>query len=169
MELLRHLTEIGIPWAIATSGSHRSAGPGLALLEIAGDTVVITHDEVPFAKPDPHLFLTAAERLGVNIQNAIVVGDSVWDMLAAPTECLLRRDPRLAVGQEHHVAGQDQGLLHHRVTLLAAALNGLLCRTSGSLGTLGHRNERGGVQTLNMTRGRGGGTAEPTPLRSTRP
>jgi len=82
-ELLSHLTESGIPWAIATSGSRRSTAPGLALLEITSDDIVVTHDEVPFAKPDPHLFLAAAERLGVPIQNTIVVGDSVWDMLAA--------------------------------------------------------------------------------------
>ena len=82
-ELLRHLSQSGIPWAIATSGSDRSAGPALKMLEIPQDAVVVTRDQVPFAKPDPHLFLRAAERLRVQIQNAIVVGDSVWDMLAA--------------------------------------------------------------------------------------
>jgi phosphoglycolate phosphatase-like HAD superfamily hydrolase len=44
---------------------------------------IVTRDQVRFAKPDPDLFLTAAERLGVDIQNASIVGDSVWDMLAA--------------------------------------------------------------------------------------
>jgi phosphoglycolate phosphatase-like HAD superfamily hydrolase len=53
------------------------------MLEIPEDAVVVTRDQVPFAKPDPHLFLRAAERLRAQIQNAIVVGDSVWDMLAA--------------------------------------------------------------------------------------
>lgn len=82
-DLLQHLTATGIPWAIATSGSQRTAGPALQLLGIPPNTVVVTRDQVPFAKPDPHLFLKAAERLGVEVQNAIVVGDSVWDMLAA--------------------------------------------------------------------------------------
>ena len=82
-ELLQHLTEIGIPWAIATSGSQRTAGPALQKLGIPEGTVVVTRDQVPFAKPDPHLFLRAAERLNVEAQNSIVVGDSVWDMLAA--------------------------------------------------------------------------------------
>jgi HAD superfamily hydrolase (TIGR01509 family) len=82
-DLLQHLTESGIPWAIATSGSQHSAAPALAMLGIARGTIVVTRDQVPFAKPDPHLFLTAAERLNVDVQNAIVVGDSVWDMLAA--------------------------------------------------------------------------------------
>jgi phosphoglycolate phosphatase-like HAD superfamily hydrolase len=44
---------------------------------------VITRDLVRFAKPDPDLFLTAADRLGMDIHNCIVVGDSVWDLLAA--------------------------------------------------------------------------------------
>lgn len=82
-ELLQHLTEVGIPWAIATSGSQRTAGPALQKLGIPEGTVVVTRDQVPFAKPDPHLFLKAAERLNVEVQNSIVVGDSVWDMLAA--------------------------------------------------------------------------------------
>jgi HAD superfamily hydrolase (TIGR01549 family) len=82
-ELLQHLTASGIPWAIATSGSDRSAGPALKMLAVPKDAVVVTRDQVPFAKPDPHLFLKAAERLHVEVENAIVVGDSVWDMLAA--------------------------------------------------------------------------------------
>jgi phosphoglycolate phosphatase-like HAD superfamily hydrolase len=47
---------------------------------------VITRDVVRYAKPDPDLFIAAAERLGVSIGTAIVVGDSIWDMLAA-TRC----------------------------------------------------------------------------------
>jgi HAD superfamily hydrolase (TIGR01509 family) len=81
--LLQHLSATGIPWAIATSGSQRTAGPALKMLGIPEGTVVVTRDQVPFAKPDPHLFLKAAERLNVEVQNSIVVGDSVWDMLAA--------------------------------------------------------------------------------------
>jgi HAD superfamily hydrolase (TIGR01549 family) len=82
-DLLQHLSATGIPWAIATSGSQRTAGPALQMLGIPDGTVVVTRDQVPFAKPDPHLFLKAAERLNVEAQNSIVVGDSVWDMLAA--------------------------------------------------------------------------------------
>jgi HAD superfamily hydrolase (TIGR01509 family) len=82
-DLLQHLSATGIPWAIATSGSQRTAGPALKMLGIPEGTVVVTRDQVPFAKPDPHLFLKAAERLNVEVQNSIVVGDSVWDMLAA--------------------------------------------------------------------------------------
>src|SRR5262249_42603476 len=38
---------------------------------------------VAHAKPDPDLFLAAAALLGVEAQAAFVVGDSVWDLLAA--------------------------------------------------------------------------------------
>jgi len=44
---------------------------------------MITRDLVRHAKPDPDLFLAAAAELGVNPRYAMVVGDSVWDLLAA--------------------------------------------------------------------------------------
>jgi phosphoglycolate phosphatase-like HAD superfamily hydrolase len=46
-------------------------------------TPVVTRDQVRHAKPDPDLFLAAAARLGVPAERSTVVGDSVWDMLAA--------------------------------------------------------------------------------------
>jgi HAD superfamily hydrolase (TIGR01549 family) len=81
-DLLDHLTELGVPWAIATSGGRGTATPALDALGIEAP-VVVTREEVPYAKPDPHLFLAAAQRLDVGILESIVVGDSVWDMLAA--------------------------------------------------------------------------------------
>ena len=82
-ELLATLTEHGVPWAIATSGTERYAGLALGLLGLPDDTPMITRDQVRYAKPDPDLFLTAADRIGVDIRDSMVVGDSVWDMLAA--------------------------------------------------------------------------------------
>jgi HAD superfamily hydrolase (TIGR01509 family) len=49
-------------------------------------TPVVTRDQVKYAKPDPDLFLAAAARLDAPIERAIVVGDSIWDVLAA-TRC----------------------------------------------------------------------------------
>ena len=43
----------------------------------------MTRDQVKYAKSDPDLFLASAERLGAPIETAVVVGDSIWDMLAA--------------------------------------------------------------------------------------
>jgi HAD superfamily hydrolase (TIGR01509 family) len=83
-ELLAALTAAGIPWAIATSGRMRTAGPVLEILGVDPAKVpIVTRDMVAYAKPDPDLFLAAAEKLGIEIETATVVGDSIWDMLAA--------------------------------------------------------------------------------------
>jgi phosphoglycolate phosphatase-like HAD superfamily hydrolase len=82
-ELLASLTEHDVPWAIATSGAERYARLGLELLGLPADTPLITRDQVRYAKPDPDLFLTAAATIGVEIADSFVVGDSVWDLLAA--------------------------------------------------------------------------------------
>src|SRR5215470_1078449 len=85
--LLSFLSEAKIPWAIATSGRMETAAVNLAALGVDHhQTPVITRDEVRYAKPDPDLFLAAADRLGAEIERAVVVGDSIWDMLAA-TRC----------------------------------------------------------------------------------
>ena len=83
-DLLTFLTAAGIRWAIATSGRMETAGVNLAALGVDPAQVpVVTRDQVKYAKPDPDLFLAAAERLGAPIETAVVVGDSIWDMLAA--------------------------------------------------------------------------------------
>ena len=92
LELLAYLSRVGVPWAIATSGLLESARPALELLGVGPEVPVITRDQVRHAKPDPDLFLAAAERLGVDIRASVVVGDSVWDLLAA------RRARALGVG-----------------------------------------------------------------------
>src|ERR1700716_2510173 len=61
-DLLTRLTRQKVPWAIATSGSPRTARPSIDLLGIT-PTVVITREDVAHAKPDPDLFLAAADRL----------------------------------------------------------------------------------------------------------
>jgi len=91
-ELLGTLTRQSIPWSIATSGRRATARTAIDLLGVAHGVPVVTRDDVPRAKPDPDLFLFAADRLRVPIENCLVVGDSVWDMLAA------RRARALGVG-----------------------------------------------------------------------
>jgi HAD superfamily hydrolase (TIGR01509 family) len=91
-ELLAYLSRAGVPWAIATSGRRETAAPALEILGVGPDAPVVTRDQVERAKPDPDLFLAAAQRLGVEIGASIVVGDSVWDLLAA------RRARALGVG-----------------------------------------------------------------------
>jgi HAD superfamily hydrolase (TIGR01509 family) len=82
-ELLAALTERGVTWAIATSGLAVAARPALKMLGLPEDTPLVTRDQVRHAKPDPDLFLAAAARVGTDVRSAIVVGDSIWDLLAA--------------------------------------------------------------------------------------
>jgi HAD superfamily hydrolase (TIGR01549 family) len=101
-ELLEYLTRADVPWAIATSGYAESARHTLELLDIPPDVPVVTRDQVQRAKPDPDLFLAAALHLGVDIAESVVVGDSVWDLLAA------RRARALGVGLLSGGYGQDE-------------------------------------------------------------
>jgi len=83
-ELLGWLSHAGVPWAIATSGRMETAAVNLQALGVdPAKSPVVTRDQVKYAKPDPDLFLAAAQRLGAPIETAVVVGDSIWDMLAA--------------------------------------------------------------------------------------
>ena len=56
------------------------------------DTVVVERGDVARAKPEPDLFLECQERLGVEGKDCYVIGDAVWDLLAA------RRAGMLSVG-----------------------------------------------------------------------
>jgi HAD superfamily hydrolase (TIGR01509 family) len=91
-ELLAALTENQVKWAIATSGLAIAARPALDMLGLPADAPLVTRDLVRYAKPDPDLFLAAADTIGVDIGSALVVGDSIWDLLAA------RRAGALGVG-----------------------------------------------------------------------
>jgi phosphoglycolate phosphatase-like HAD superfamily hydrolase len=71
-------------------------------LGVPKDVPVVTRDQVEHAKPDPDLFLAAAGRLGVSVEESIVVGDSVWDLLAA------RRAHALGVGLLSGGYGEDE-------------------------------------------------------------
>jgi HAD superfamily hydrolase (TIGR01509 family) len=101
-ELLGELTARGVPWAIATSGYARTARPALGMLGLPEDTPMVTRDRVRRAKPDPDLFLAGAALLDVDARHAMVVGDSVWDLLAA------RRAGALGIGLLSGGYGRDE-------------------------------------------------------------
>jgi HAD superfamily hydrolase (TIGR01509 family) len=92
VELLRRLRSLGVAYGIATSGRRPEINASLAKLEIPEETVVIERGDVARAKPEPDLFLACQERLGVDVRDCFVVGDAVWDLLAA------RRAGMLSVG-----------------------------------------------------------------------
>ena len=90
--LLRWLREQNVPHGIATSGRHPEIDSSLAALGVPADMVVVDRGDVLRAKPEPDLFLRCQEELGVEIRDCYVVGDAVWDLLAA------RRAGMLGVG-----------------------------------------------------------------------
>jgi len=101
-ELLAFLREEGIPHGIATSGRHPEIDASLQALGVPGEMVVVDRGDVLRAKPEPDLFLACQERLGVAIGDCYVVGDAVWDLLAA------RRAGMLSVGLLTGGYGEDE-------------------------------------------------------------
>jgi HAD superfamily hydrolase (TIGR01509 family) len=101
-ELLSYLTGLSVPWAIATSGRRESAHRTVQVLGLGTEIPLITRDDVKRAKPDPDLFIAAAERIGAQISASVVIGDSVWDLLAA------RRAGALGVGLLSGGYGEDE-------------------------------------------------------------
>jgi HAD superfamily hydrolase (TIGR01549 family) len=91
-ELLKDLSRRSVKWAIATGGDRETVERMIKPLHISAKAPVITGDHVEKAKPDPDVFLMAAQRLGVELTDCIVVGDSVWDILGA------RRAKAIGVG-----------------------------------------------------------------------
>ena len=91
-ELLATLSRLSVPWAIATSGTADRAREAVKILDVGSDVQLITRDDVSHGKPFPDLFLAGAKRLGIDINDCIVVGDSVWDLLSS------RRAHALGVG-----------------------------------------------------------------------
>jgi HAD superfamily hydrolase (TIGR01509 family) len=101
-ELLNVLDAEKVPHAIATSGRLDTARLSLDMLGVSDKLAVVTRDQVRYAKPDPDLFLAAADRLGVPIEQCVVVGDSIWDLLAA------QRARALGVGLLSGGYGQEE-------------------------------------------------------------
>jgi HAD superfamily hydrolase (TIGR01509 family) len=83
VRLLAELRDHGVPYGIATSGRRPEIDKSLEALGVGGDVVVVERGDVRRAKPEPDLFLACAERLGIAPALCYVVGDAVWDLLAA--------------------------------------------------------------------------------------
>jgi HAD superfamily hydrolase (TIGR01509 family) len=102
IELLSELRAGGVVHGIATSGRRPEIDASLAALGVGPDTVVVERGDVARAKPEPDLFLRCGERLGVPPDECYVVGDAVWDLLAA------RRARMLSVGLLSGGYGEDE-------------------------------------------------------------
>jgi HAD superfamily hydrolase (TIGR01549 family) len=102
VELLAELRAAGIPHGIGTSGRRPEIDASLEVLGVGVETVVVARGDVLRAKPEPDLFLACAERLGVEPLDCYVVGDAVWDLLAA------RRARMLSIGLLTGGYGEDE-------------------------------------------------------------
>jgi len=102
VDLLAELREHGVTHGIATSGRRPEIDASIEALGVPPETVVIERGDVDRAKPEPDLFLLCAERLGAAPADCYVVGDAVWDLLAA------RRAGMLSVGLLSGGYGEDE-------------------------------------------------------------
>jgi len=102
VELVRFLRVTRIPFGIATSGRRPEINASLAALGLGQETVVIERGDVARAKPEPDLFLACQQRLGIGVDECYVVGDAVWDLLAA------RRAGMLSIGLLSGGYGEDE-------------------------------------------------------------
>ena len=102
VELIHFLKSNEIPFGIATSGRRPEINTSLDVLGIGDDTVVVERGDVARAKPEPDLFLACQRRLGVATDDCYVVGDAVWDLLAA------RRAGMLSIGLLSGGYGEDE-------------------------------------------------------------
>jgi HAD superfamily hydrolase (TIGR01549 family) len=100
--LLAGLQEHGVPHGIATSGRRPDIDASLQALNVAEGTVVVERGDVARAKPEPDLFLECARRLDMPAEDCFVVGDAVWDLLAA------RRARMLGIGVLTGGYGEDE-------------------------------------------------------------
>lgn len=102
VELISFLRSSGIPFGIATSGQRPEINASLAVLGIGAETVVVERGDVMRAKPEPDLFLACQQRLGMGVGDCYVIGDAVWDLLAA------RRAGMLSIGLLSGGYGEDE-------------------------------------------------------------
>ena len=102
VELIAELGELGVPFGIATSGRRPEIDASLAALGVGEEVVVVERGDVARAKPEPDLFQECSAQLGVEPELCYVVGDAVWDLLAA------RRAGMLSVGLLSGGYGEDE-------------------------------------------------------------
>jgi len=102
VSLLAALRAGGVVHGIATSGRRPEIDASLAVLDVPDETVVVQRGDVERAKPAPDLFLECARRLGADTDECFVVGDAVWDLLAA------RRARMLSIGLLSGGYGDDE-------------------------------------------------------------
>ncbi|HEV7951430.1 MAG TPA: HAD family hydrolase [Glaciihabitans sp.] len=83
-ELLRELAQRGHKVVLATSAPQAELDILLHVLDVDDSTTAVTSaEDVGSAKPDPDIIAAALAKASVTPAEAVMVGDSVWDIEAA--------------------------------------------------------------------------------------
>jgi len=83
-EILRYLKGRGVKVGLATSSDRKSVMR--VLIRFGLDRyfdAILSSEDVEEAKPNPRIFIKTAERLGAAPGECLVVGDSIFDVIAA--------------------------------------------------------------------------------------
>jgi len=86
-ELLETLRADGHPMWVATSAKPEELAQRLDALGVREEVLagVVSSGDVERSKPAPDIFVEACRRAHCKPEQALVIGDTVWDMLAAKT------------------------------------------------------------------------------------
>jgi HAD superfamily hydrolase (TIGR01509 family) len=83
-ELVTALAGRGIQVVFATSAPEEELEILLEILDVNGSVAATTSSgDVDAAKPDPDILQVALEKVGIDPWNAVMLGDSAWDMRSA--------------------------------------------------------------------------------------
>ena len=110
-ELLAALREKGIPCAIASSTERANLDLPLDLMGLRDFfRVIVSGEEVVHGKPDPAVFLLAAERLGIIPADCVVIEDALVGIEAAkragmPVLAVATTNPLEALGSADAAVG----------------------------------------------------------------
>jgi HAD superfamily hydrolase (TIGR01509 family) len=83
VEMFRALRDAKVPHAIATASYRPIIDASLEAVGVGPDAVVVEGKGELQGKPEPDLFVASRTQLGVTGGACIVVGDAVWDHVAA--------------------------------------------------------------------------------------
>lgn len=118
-ELLNHLEAKGIPFAVATSSKRQFAEPMLSSFDLIPRLqFLLTGDDVTHGKPDPEMYLSAADRFAIAPHNMLVLEDSENGCLSAARSgaCAVAVPGEHTTGHSYHEAHlQIQSLSDRRL------------------------------------------------------
>lgn len=113
-EVLAELARRGIRMGVVTNKSRQTTLMGLRLCGIESYMeTIVTIDDVVRGKPDPEAVLKALEQLGVAPEEALMVGDSKYDMIAGRDAGVKTVGVSWSLKGEEHLRSFDPDYIIH--------------------------------------------------------